>query len=127
MKEKYSVIIPLNLKSKPTEREISAAWILADYFKSDVEIVDRTNQKTADYLIRKTYWELKSSTGTGKHNIQHALQRAARQSQNIVFDARYSKMRIDRIKSELKYQLVLIHGIKKLLLVDKKGKVLVIK
>jgi hypothetical protein len=48
---KYKVIIPVGLKPSSARYELSAAEILASYFKADVEFVDRSNYKTPDFLI----------------------------------------------------------------------------
>ena len=125
-KKKYSVIIPSEVYPKPSQREISAAYILSDYFSSDVKFVPRNNYSTPDFLIKGEYWELKTPTGKGKYNIQHALKAASKQAENIIIDARYSKLHIVRIKNELRYELKEVRKIKKILLIDKKKNVLAI-
>lgn len=123
--KEYSVIIPRNVFPKPSAREISAAYILADYFKTDVKFVPRSNHKTPDFLINRLHWELKSPTGNGKYNIQHLLHSAIQQSKNIIVDARFSKMHITRIKNELKFHsTVTTKGIKQLLLITKDRKII---
>ncbi len=125
--KKYNIIIPENVYPKPTIREISAAYILAEYFKSDIKFIPRSNQKTPDFLIKNLHWELKTPIGTGKYNIQHLLHSAVQQSKNIIVDARFSKMHITRIKNELKYHAsITTKGIKNLLLIAKDKKVVVI-
>jgi len=42
---KYRVIIPVGIKPSPARYEITAADLLAKYFKTDVEFVPRSNQK----------------------------------------------------------------------------------
>ncbi len=90
-KNEYSVIVPREVNPKPSAREMSAAYILNDFFKSDVKFVVRNDNKTPDFLIKGLYWELKSPTGNGKYNLQHALRNAAKQSENIVIDASFQK------------------------------------
>ena len=123
-KKKYSVIIPNEVYPKPSQREISAAYILSDYFDSDVEFVPRSTYKSPDFLIKGEYWELKTPTGKGKYNIQHALKSASRQAENIIIDARFSKLHIARIKNELRYELKEARKIQKIILIDKKKKIL---
>lgn len=123
MRKQFFVIVPGDIKPRPSEQELTAAYILAEYFQANVEFVARGAQKSADYLISGKYWELKSPTGVGKHNVQHTLQRASRQSKNIIFDARLSKMHASRLKYELRSQMRLIHSISRLLLIEKGGKV----
>ena len=118
-KSNYSVIIPKELHPKPSNREMTAAYILINFFNSDIKFVIRSDNKTPDFLIKGKYWELKSPTGNGKYNLQHALRNAARQSENIIIDARSSKIHINRIKNELNYQFKRSKNIKRLLLIDK--------
>lgn len=121
----YSVIIPNDVYPLPSSREISAARIIANFLQHDAICVARNDRKTPDFLIGKNYWELKSPTGTGKYNIQHLLHAAIQQANHIIVDARFSKMHINRVKNELTYHSkVTTKNIKKLLLIDKYGKVI---
>ena len=122
-KSNYSVIVPKELYPKPSNREMTAAYILIDFFNSDIKFVVRNDNKTPDFLIKGKYWELKSPTGNGKYNLQHALRNAAKQSENIIIDARFSKNHINKIKNELSYQFKHSKNIKRLLLIDKQKNV----
>lgn len=115
----YRVIIPINLKPAPSRNEISAAELLAKHFKTDIEFIVRSNHKTPDFLIKGIAWGLKSPTGNGKRNVQHQLQTGIKQSRNIIFDARQSKIHIAKIKHILNYQFRLTKGLKRILLIDK--------
>jgi hypothetical protein len=84
-----------------------------------VEFVLRSNQKTPDFLIAGVKWELKSPTGTGKYNIQHQIKAAAKQSSNVVFDARRSRIHIARIRNELNHHFKHSKAVKRLILIDK--------
>lgn len=121
---KYTIIIPQNLKPSPAQYEVTAAQILTQYFKADVQFIIRSNQKTPDFFINSQEWELKSPTGAGKRNIQRQLQTGIKQSQNIIFDARRSKIHIARIKNILNYQFRLAKSIKRIVLIDKSGNVI---
>ena len=124
MSEKeHLVIIPSEVKPKPSETEISAAYILADFFQADVKFIPRENHKTPDYLIDGVKWELKSPTGTGKYNIQHCLQDALKQSSYIIIDVRASKQHMEKIKHELHHQFSLTKKIDRLLMINKARKV----
>lgn len=116
---KYKVIIPVGLRPSPSSYELSAAELLAGYFKTDVEFVLRSNHKTPDFLIDGMEWELKSPTGDGKYNIQHQIKSAAKQSSNVVIDVRRSKMHMTKIRSEVQKQFEFTKPIKRLLLIDK--------
>lgn len=124
MSQKFSIIIPSNLLSVPGKREVSAAWLLTKFFQKDVELVNRSVHKTADFLIDQKYWELKSIEGNGKRTIQHALHRAAKQSDNVIIDARFAKMNIRQIRSQASHHFRYIPKLKRLLLIEKDGKIL---
>jgi predicted ABC-class ATPase len=124
---KYKVIIPIGLRPSPARYEISAAELLALYFKSDVEFVARSNQKTPDFLVNGYTWELKSPTGRSKHNIERQMKAGVKQSGNIILDARRSKIHISRIRSELHNQLKHRKAIKRLLLICKDKQIIELK
>ena len=121
---KYRVIIPIDLKPSPARYELSAAQLLAYHFRSDVEFIPRSNQKTPDFWICGTTWELKSPTGKGKRNIERQLQSGQKQSQNIILDARRSKIHITKIRVELHYQFRLAKSIKRIVLIEKSKNVI---
>ena len=76
----YSVIVPSNIHPKPSIKELSAAYILLEYFQKNIVFIPTTNSKSPDFLIGNKYWELKSPTGDGKRNLQHTISRALKQS-----------------------------------------------
>lgn len=123
MKQSFSVIIPAKISPFPSSIEVTAAQLLVSFFKADVKFVPRDSQKSADLLINRKYWELKSITGSGKRTIQHSLHRAIRQSCNVIIDARFTKMHIDKVRSQLQHELRHIKPIKRLVLIEKNGKV----
>jgi hypothetical protein len=116
---KYKVIIPVDLKPSPARYELTAAQLLAHYFKADVEFILRSNQKTPDFLVLGVKWELKSPTGTGKYNIQHQIKTAAKQSANVIFDARRSRMHIAKIRNEVNHHFKHTKAVRRLILIDK--------
>jgi len=121
---RYRLIIPADILPYPEKFELTAAAILAEYFKRDVHFLKRTGIKTADISIGNISWEIKSPTGSGKRNIQHQFSRAMKQSNNIVFDARRSKIHIAKITRELDKQFRMAKTIKRLILITKTGKVI---
>ncbi|MBP6005656.1 hypothetical protein KA531_02020 [Candidatus Saccharibacteria bacterium] len=102
----------------------TAAQLLAEYFKTNVEFISRSNHKTPDFIINGVKWELKSPTGIGKRNIERQLQTGIKQSKNIIFDARRSKIHIARIRNVLNYQFRLAKSIKRIVLIDKSKNVI---
>lgn len=123
-KKNYSVIIPKDVYLKPSAEEISAAYILLDFFNRNIQFVTRNSEKTPDFLIDNKYWELKSPTGDEKHNLQHTVSQALKQSPYIIIDARFSKIHIVKIKSYLENEKSKNIQVKKLLLIDKQKNVI---
>ena len=121
-KNGHSVIIPRSYIPKPSLAELSAADILVDFFEADVKFVKRNSGKTPDFLINGLYWELKSPTGSGKHNIQHKIQDAANQSMNIVLDGRKSKIHSIKLKNEVQRQFNVVNKAKRLIFINKSGR-----
>lgn len=121
---KYNIILPVKLKPSPAKYELSAARLLAEYFKADIEFISRANHKTPDFLIDGVKWELKSPTGAGRRNIERQLQTGLKQSKNIVFDARRSKIHMAKIKIMLYYQFRLAKSVKRIVLIDKANHVI---
>jgi hypothetical protein len=126
-KHKYQVIIPSDINPLPETHEVSAAQIISNFLRSDAEFIIRSNYRSPDVKISGVFWEIKSPTGTGKRNIERQLQIAIKQSDNIVFDARRSKIHIAKIRNKLIYQANLTKRLERLLLITKLGDVEVIK
>ena len=126
-RKEFSVIVPESVFPKPSAREMSAAYILLDYFKTDIKFVPRSNQKTPDFSYQQHTLGAKDANRHRKYNIQHLLHSAIQQSKNIIVDARYSKMHLSRIVSELRHHSTLTtKGIKNLIVITKSKKILVI-
>jgi hypothetical protein len=122
-KNKYQVIIPSDINPLPEKHEVSAAQIISNYLKSDAEFIARNNYKSPDIKIGGVLWEIKSPTGIGKRNIERQLQLAMKQSDNIVFDSRRSKIHIAKIRNKLIYQANPTKRLERLLLITKLGDV----
>jgi hypothetical protein len=125
--KKYHVIIPQGMQPLPESFELSAADILAGFFQADVKFLPVTSNKTPDIVVGNIRWEIKSPKGKGKHTIEHQFQRAAKQSKSIVIDARRCKLHIARIRSQVRYQTDKHGYIRQVVLIEKTGKVMVIK
>ena len=121
---KYKIIVSSDISPYPERYEITAAAILAEYFKSNASFIKRSINKTADVKIKNIAWEIKSPIGKGKRNIQHQFSRAMKQSRNIVFDARRSKIHMLKITRELEKQFKMTKSIKRLILITKTNKVI---
>ena len=61
----------------------------------DIELIPlshRKGAKTADLIMGGVEWEMKAPMGDSKYTIEHAFRAALKQSPNIIFDLRRSKM-----------------------------------
>ena len=124
----YRIYLPGAIDRPPSAPELSAATILADYFKRDVHFEARHgNLKTADFRIGGALWELKSPLGRGKRTIQNNLRKANQQCVNIVIDLRYCKINDEQAIQRVRYGAQHLAGIKKVLVITKNGQVLAIK
>lgn len=126
--KKHQLHISSAIKPYLEAREISAAMIMAQYFRSDVTFIKRNSHaKTADFKIGGVVWEVKSPVGDGKRTVQNNLRSAEEQSPNIVMDLRRCKMHIRKAESRIRYELARAHKIKRLIIISKTGKVIEVK
>lgn len=123
----YKIIIPTNINPRPERFEIEAAGIIAEYLGADVTFLVPGAGKTPDCEVAGVKWEIKSPLGKGKHVIEDQLKRASRQSLNIVIDARRCKLHIAKIRVQLRYNVEFRRHLQKVLLINKRGEVEVIK
>ncbi|MHC1716339.1 MAG: hypothetical protein AB9915_00380 [Candidatus Dojkabacteria bacterium] len=71
-------------------------------------------RKTPDIKMEKLFWEIKRPTGNSKYTIPHAFKSALKQSPNIIFDLRSSKLHQEKALSRLKKEFELSKGAKRL-------------
>ena len=121
---KYKAIIKTNLKDRPKDHELSAALILAGYFKSDVVFLRPQTDKTPDIEVGGSKWEIKSPRGDGKKTIDNNFRTARKQSQNIVMDLRRIKMHQNKAAARINSFLSTQHNFKRVLIVTKSKKVI---
>lgn len=69
MKNVYRVIVRTSPKDAPYDFEITAALIMANYFKTDVVFLRPISLKSPDLKVKNEIWELKSPRGDSK-NLQ---------------------------------------------------------
>lgn len=61
----------------------------------DVELIPPVQSKgarTPDIRMNSLEWEMKAPTSNGKYTIEHSFRAALKQSPNIIFDIRWSKI-----------------------------------
>ena len=102
MKSKYRVIVKTLPKDAPKSFEMSAASIVANYFKTDVIFLRPGPMKTPDLLVKNEIWELKSPKGDSKNTMRNNIKGARKQSTSIVIDLRRCKMNRERAISRIR-------------------------
>lgn len=100
---KNCVIVGTDFRDRPKEHELSAAILIANYFKTDVTFLRPSCQKTPDLNINGAEWELKSPLGDGKNTIKNNLHNARKQSTNVIVDLRRIKMPQSKALSNIDY------------------------
>lgn len=93
--------VVLDYSSK--EREV-AEW-LESTFGGEIYMLPRINTpegiKTADYLFKDEYWDLKEITGVGKNILFHAIEDHEKQAHNFIFDISKTKLSNNEIIERL--------------------------
>ena len=102
MKKYYKVIVATSEKDRPYDFEMSAAILVANYFKSDVYFLRPSSLKSPDLKIDNQIWELKSPIGNSKNTIHNIFVTARRQSYNIIIDLRRCKMNEDKAYARIR-------------------------
>ena len=90
--KKYKIIIKTSEKDRPYDFELSAAEIVANYFRKNVIFLRPGPLKSPDLDVGGEIWELKSPMGDGKNTIHNVFVTSRKQSYNIVIDLRRCKM-----------------------------------
>jgi hypothetical protein len=66
-------------------------------------------------------WEIKSPTGNSGTTIANSLKRAVKQSENIIIDARRTKMPYEKIEKEIRRNMKLTKSIRRAFMINKKN------
>jgi hypothetical protein len=112
-KKTNGVDIPKEYKIKPDELE--AAWVLVRHYKTDVKVLkpsDRFMQKTADFIIYDTQYELKTPSTSNVDKIERMIRRATKQSGNVILDIQHTKITEKRMTEIIKDRLLHIKKLK---------------
>ena len=121
---KQGVITPNGVELK--EHELSTIVYLTS-LGHDIELIPKSNQlgvRTPDILMDGLSWEIKSPKGEGKSLMKNTIQKAVRQSENVVIDLRRTKRYQDKCLSELEREFNFSTGIKRLKIITKSKKII---
>ena len=94
-KQQGKIIVPAGVL--PEQHELETASFLAELGKDiEFQIPNRTKgAKTPDILMDGVLWEMKTIFGKSKKTIQTALDRAGKQSKNVIIALRHTSMKTD--------------------------------
>ncbi len=108
-----------------THENATAVFLTEQGF--DVELIPTSNIEgvhTPDIKMNGLKWEMKAPLGEGNQLMENTIQRALKQSQNIIIDLRHTKRHQTKCLRELERQFLSERGIKRLKVITKSGKTL---
>lgn len=116
---KRGKIIPNGVVLK--EHELSTVVLLTS-LGFNVELIPKSNMKgvhTPDVRINEILWEIKSPKGEGKSLIKNTIQKACRQSCNVIVDLRRTKRHQEKCLNELQREFTHSKTLKRLKIITK--------
>lgn len=119
MKQHGKIIVPPGVI--PEKHELGTASYFAALGK-DVEFLSPSRTKglkNPDILMDGILWEMKCPIGNGKRTLLTCLQRASKQSNNIIIDLRHTSLKTDYCHSVLLREFNLRSSVKRLVLITK--------
>ncbi len=94
----------------------------------DIELIPKSNIEgahTPDVKMNNLKWEMKAPIGEGKYLIANTIQRAVKQSPNIIIDLRHTKRHQTKCLREIEKEFKKSTSIKHLIIITKTQKTLV--
>jgi len=123
---KKSGKITLQTGAQPSKQEIMTVNFLSAHGKTICFLAPEQTKgvRTPDIEMDGLKWEIKRPIANSKYTIQHAFKAAVKQSPNIIFDLRSSKLHQENALSRLKHEFDLSPSARRLLVITKSKKVL---
>lgn len=93
----------------------------------DIELIPKSNKQgehTADFKMRGFEWEMKAPRGEGKYLIANTVQKARKQSANMIIDLRCTKRHEAKCLREIEKEFVLSKRIRCIKIITKCGQLL---
>jgi hypothetical protein len=93
----------------------------------DVELIPKSERKgihTPDVIMDGLRWEMKSPKGEGKYSMQNTIQKAVKQSRNVIVDLRRVKRSQGRCLQELKKEFDNSNSLQRLKIITKSHRIL---
>ncbi len=82
------------------------------------------NTRSADLWMNGVLWEMKAPEGGGKNTVRHNLERAKKQSQNVIIDLHRCKLSDEQAIKELKHHFKLSKRFKRMKIITKSREIL---
>lgn len=106
------------------EKHENATVVFLTNYGFDVELIPPVlERKTPDIKMIGLQWEIKRPTANSKYTVPHAFKSALKQSTNVIFDLRSSKLHQEQAFNRLKHEFELSKGIKRLKVILKSHKI----
>lgn len=108
-----------------THENATAVFLTEQGF--DVDLIPASNIEgvhTPDIKMDGLKWEMKAPIGEGNQLMENTIQRALKQSPNIIIDLRHTKRHQTKCLRELEKQFVSKKCLKRLKIITKSGKTL---
>lgn len=122
------IIIKSGIDVWEHERRTAQALANAGYAVSFIKRSNEEYVRTPDVVIDGALWEMKSPISNRLPKIQKTLRQAIHQSPNVIYDSqRIKNLNDNQIKKELEKWAAQFKAMKRLLFVNKKREVIVIK
>lgn len=93
----------------------------------DLELIPPTQLKgvrTPDIRMNGLDWEMKAPKSDGKYTIEHSFRSALKQSPNIIFDIRWSKIPQGKCVAEIERRFNDFNKVVRVLIITKQKKLL---
>lgn len=93
----------------------------------DVELIPKSERKgvhAPDVIMNELKWEIKSPKGEGKYLMQNTIQKAVKQSKNVVVDLRRAKRSQERCLKELEKEFNNSRSLRRLKIITKSRRIL---
>lgn len=93
----------------------------------DIELIPKSNkqgERPPDLHMDNNLWEMKAPKGEGKYLISNTIQRAVKQSPNIILDLRKTKRHQAKCLAKIQKEFKKSRSIKRLKIITKSRKLL---
>ena len=94
----------------------------------DIELIPKSNVTgvhSPDIIMNRLKWEMKAPKGDGKYLINNTIQKAVKQSRNIIIDLRRAKRHQSKCLREIENEFKRSNSVDRIIVITKKSKKLV--